>query len=211
MKKLNYDGIIFDLDGTLWDSTGVNIKAWDRAYEELGYGESSVDEELFKSCMGLLLVDIGKKLHPELEGERLDNYVKKCISNSAEMLSKTGGVLYPGLEKTLYELSRNHKVCIVSNCQAGYIELFMDYHKVAQYITDTECPGNTGLLKCDNIKLICERNDFKNPVYIGDTQGDMDSAHKAGLPFIWASYGFGKNLSGYEYRINALEELLEMF
>ena len=52
--------------------------------------------------------------------------------------------------------------------------------------------GRTGKPKSENIKLIVERNNLQNPVYVGDTQWDCDAATAAGVPFIFAAYGFGK-------------------
>lgn len=81
---------------------------------------------------------------------------------------------------------------IVSNCQSGYIELFLRKTGLEPYITDTECYGDTGKNKDENIRLVVERNSLKHPVYVGDTQGDCDAAAKAGVPFVFASYGFGQ-------------------
>lgn len=210
MKINNYDAIIFDLDGTLWDATAVNKKAWDAAYEEMGYGKSWVTDEEFKSCMGMLIPDIARKIHPNLNEEEIARYVDRSIELEHEFLLKTGGILYDGFYEVLERLSKTHKLCVVSNCQAGYIEIFLKVHQAERFFTDFECPGNTGLLKADNIKLVTERNGFKNPVYVGDTLGDMNSAHEAGVPFVWAEYGFGKNLVGYDYKVSDLCELMSL-
>lgn len=210
MGQTVYDGVIFDLDGTLWDATAVNKAAWDMAYEQLGYGKSEVTDEEFASCMGLIIPDIAKKIHPEIPENERDRYIDCCIEIEHKMLSERGGILYRDFYEALVELSERHKLCVVSNCQAGYIEIFMKAHKAGQYFVDFECPGNTGLLKADNIRLVVQRNDFFNPVYVGDTAGDMKAAHDAGVPFVWASYGFGKELSGYEYKIDTLKDLAEL-
>ena len=83
-------------------------------------------------------------------------------------------------------------VFIVSNCQSGYIELVMEKTGITEYVKDFECFGDTGKNKDENIKLIVERNNLKKPVYVGDTQGDYEACTKAGVPFIWAAYGFGR-------------------
>ena len=46
-------------------------------------------------------------------------------------------------------------------------------------------------------------------VYIGDTQGDMEATYAAGLPFVWADYGFGTP-ERYDFRISKLSDLLEL-
>ncbi len=45
--------------------------------------------------------------------------------------------------------------------------------------------------KGTNIRLCMERNGLTRAVYVGDTKGDLDSARKAGIDFIYAAYGFG--------------------
>ena len=74
----------------------------------------------------------------------------------------------------------------------GYIEAFLEYHRLGGYFSDTENFGRTGLQKGDNIRLVCDRNHLDRAVYLGDIQGDYDSACKAGIPFILAGYGFGQ-------------------
>ena len=81
---------------------------------------------------------------------------------------------------------------IVSNCQSGYIELFLKKTGLAPYVTDTECFGDTGMKKAENIRLVVARNGLQQPVYVGDTKGDEEAAHAAGVPFVHAAYGFGR-------------------
>lgn len=45
--------------------------------------------------------------------------------------------------------------------------------------------------RVNNIKILMERNNIKTAVYIGDTEGDETAARFAGIPFIYAEYGFG--------------------
>ena len=114
-----------------------------------------------------------------------------CAAYENEYLAEHGATLYPGLIETLEKLSAEHPLFIVSNCGDGYIQTFMKAHGVEKLISDFECIGRTGKPKSENIKLIVERNDLKNPVYVGDTQWDCDAATAAGVPCIFAAYGFG--------------------
>ena len=94
------------------------------------------------------------------------------------------------------ELAKTYDLYIVSNCQCGYIEQFLRKTQLEAYIKDIECFGNTGKNKGENIRLLVKRNSLKAPVYIGDTKGDCDASKEAGVPFIFASYGFG-NVTEY--------------
>ncbi|WP_306416999.1 HAD family hydrolase [Halobacillus sp. Marseille-P3879] len=99
---------------------------------------------------------------------------------------------------------------MVSNCQDGYIEAFYKYHKLEKYFDDYENPGRTGLSKGENIQLIIDRNNLSAPVYVGDTEGDRKAAVYAGIPFVYAQYGFGQ-VSGYDEVIESFDELVKLF
>lgn len=159
--------------------------------------------------MGKLLDEIASILLPELDPKKQMQVIKECCEYENEYLGEYGATLYDKLEDTLKELSKNHKLFIVSNCQDGYIECFFKAHKLDKYFIDYECPGRTGLPKGENIKLIVERNNLKNPVYVGDTQGDANAAKLANVPFIFAKYGFG-NVDEFFNSIESFDELLEI-
>ena len=55
-----------------------------------------------------------------------------------------------------------------------------------------------------------ERNGFKDVVYVGDTQGDLEACEVAGIPFVYCAYGFGQP-ERYDYKIEKFSELLELF
>lgn len=206
-----YDGMIFDLDGTLWDATKVITKAWNEGYRLLQLPPKSVTRQQIMDCMGLLIPDIAARLYPELDKENQLAVMNKTIEVENQWLCRQGGELYEGLEDTLKQLlKKGYRLFIVSNCQAGYIESFLKAHHMETYFEDFECPGNTGLLKADNIGLVSRRNGLSAPVYVGDTKGDADAAHKAGIPFVFAAYGFG-NVKDYEYRVESLSGLTEIF
>lgn len=205
------DSIIFDLDGTLWDSRKEVCIAWNEVLKDFDIVKKEVTVEDMTSTMGMLLVDIGRKLFPELDDENVNKVLAACCHRENEYLTKNGAKLFDNLESTLENLSRKYKLFIVSNCDDGYIESFLEAHKLGKYFADTECPGRSGLNKAGNNKLIIERNNLKSPIYVGDTQGDCNSAKEAGVPFVYARYGFGKNVEGYDYVIDKIEDLLDLF
>lgn len=86
----------------------------------------------------------------------------------------------------------------------------MEKAGIEKYIRDHECFGNTGMNKGENIKLLLERNNLDDAVYVGDTQGDYEAAVFAGIPFIFAGYGFG-SVENYHTAINDIKELLDLF
>lgn len=162
-----------------------------------------------EGCMGLQIVDIGKKLFPDLDEAFQMKLMKECCSAEQVYLGEHGGSLFPKLEETLKKLAENHKLFIVSNCQDGYIQCFFKAHKLDKYFEDFECSGVTGLPKGENNKLIIKRNNLKSPVYVGDTISDAESAKVAKIPFVYARYGFG-DVEEYDYVIDSFEEILKL-
>ncbi len=184
-------GIIFDLDGTLWDSSEQVVKSWNEALARCPDTDVQITVSDMRGYMGKTMEKIAELMLPDIPyGARMD-IMKDCCETESRYLSEHGGILFPELENVLKKLSGKYKLFIVSNCQSGYIEVFLEYHKLGKYFTDIECPGSSGLEKAGNIRLICERNGLEKAVYIGDTQGDCDSAEEAGVTFIHAAYGFG--------------------
>ncbi|WP_234123679.1 HAD family hydrolase [Clostridium hydrogenum] len=206
---MKIDSIIFDLDGTLWNSIEGVCGAWKTVLSQYPSIKKEITPTDMEGCMGLQIVDIGKKLFPDLEEAFQIKLMKECCSAEQVYLGEHGGSLFPKLEETLKKLAENHKLFIVSNCQDGYIQCFFKAHKLDKYFEDFECSGVTGLPKGENNKLIIKRNNLKNPVYVGDTISDAESAKIAKIPFVYARYGFG-DVGEYDYVIDSFEEILNL-
>jgi len=189
--KNKFDSIIFDLDGTLWDSTCNVAKAWQKAKEEVDYIDLDFTREVIRSITGMTYKAIFEKLLPEVEEERRNAFKAICSKYELETLYTLGGELYPELESTLKDLLNRYRLFIVSNCQSGYIEVFYKISGMEHYFSGHQCYGTKSLPKADNIKDIINDHNLKAPVYVGDTMGDYTAATKAGVPFIFAAYGFG--------------------
>lgn len=187
MKK----GIIFDMDGTLWDSSENVARSWDEVVQKEKNGLRRITTEDIQNVMGRTMTEIAKTLFPMLEKEEAVALTDRCGEYENAYLRSHGGILYPQLEETLKILAAKYPLFIVSNCQKGYIEAFLDYYGFWKYFEDIECFGNNNMDKAYNIELVVKRNHLDLAVYVGDIQGDYDSSKKAGVSFIHAAYGFG--------------------
>mgnify|MGYP002341991875 CR=1 FL=1 len=144
----------------------------------------------------------------EREKEVRMKLLDRCCSMENDYLREHGGVLYPKLEETLSALKEKYPLYIVSNCQSGYIEAFLDHYGFGKYFEDIECYGNNLKQKGDNIRLLADRNGLTEAVYVGDIQGDYDASCHAGVGFIHAAYGFG-TIAADVPEIHTFEELTE--
>ena len=189
---MKIDSLIFDLDGTLWDSSEGIVATWALVLEHYPEIHKKVTAEELASNFGLPLDQIARNMFPEQTEALRMRLMDECCEQENIYLAEHGGILYPKLEETLQKLSEKYPLFIVSNCQSGYIELFLKKTGLAPYVTDTECFGDTGMKKAENIRLVVARNGLQQPVYVGDTKGDEEAAHAAGVPFVHAAYGFGR-------------------
>ena len=201
-------GIIFDMDGTLWDSSGQVAESWNETVEKCGYNRRLTALDM-QSVMGKTMDVLSKILFPDLSDEKRAELLDICGKEENKYLSTHGGTLYPGLLKTLGALKEKYHLYIVSNCQSGYIEAFLDYYQFHSMFEDIECYGNNGNSKGENIALICRRNHLDAAVYVGDIQGDYEASKEAGIKFIHAAYGFG-TIDETVPEINSLTELADM-
>ena len=189
MKK----AIIFDMDGTLWDTTPLLHEVWNRVmqnYEETKGRYLSLEE--IRGLMGKTMYEIGELTMPGVPEDRMEEIFGSCIDEEDAELLQKGGVLYPGALETFRQLKEHYHLYIVSNGQENYARNFINYYGFDDIFEDEETFGRTLLSKGENIRLIIERNGADKAVYVGDTKQDEDSARFAGVPFIYASYGFGK-------------------
>ena len=203
------DGLIFDLDGTLWDASAACILAWNNTLQQYGFNDFRVDQSLIARFSGRLLEDILAEHFKSILPEQYERFVKLYTAEEAIQMKTFGGTPFPKAKTVLGKLALTYPLFIVSNCQKGYIENFLELHDLEKFFTDFECSGNTGLPKRNNIQALINRNDLRNPIYIGDTQGDYEASAWNAIPFVYAAYGFGKPVR-FDAEISQLSELVNL-
>lgn len=205
---MKFDAIIFDLDGTLWDSTNSILIAWNNIFRHYKI-DVTIDNTLLKIFMGMTNEDIKKTLNSKFNIMIPDYIFDKCIIEELNVIKKQGGNIYDEVIETLRILKKTYNLFIVSNCQKGYIEEFLKFYNIYNLFLDFESAGNTKLNKAENISIVMKRNNIKNAIYIGDTYSDYISAQKNNIPFIHASYGFEhKNI--YKYEMDSFSNLIDL-
>jgi phosphoglycolate phosphatase len=144
-----------------------------------------------------------------LADEHVETLIEETAVEDNETIARMGGTIYPGVEAGLKRLAEHFPLFIVSNCQEGYIENFLAYSGYGSLFQDFECFGNTGRPKAENLRWVIERNGLRSPVMIGDADGDELAARACGVPFIFASYGFGGCLSP-DYVVGSFDQITEL-
>ena len=208
-QRIKADAVLLDVDGTLWNTTPIVAIAWNEVLEEMGI-DRRVNADELKTLFGRPMDEIAAEVLKDVDKSRWEEISEKCLEREEVHLEKnTEDISFPKVRETVALLSERLPVCIVSNCQKGYIDLAIRKIGLKPYIIDQECFGITGKGKADNIRLLCGRNGYNNAVYVGDIQRDLDASREAGLKFIHAAYGFGETDSP-DAVINNFSELLDL-
>ena len=204
LKRVHHYGLIFDMDGTLWDSSEAVAASWTEVLSRYPETEGQVITPAdVQAVMGQTMTDIQKHFG------FTSQIMKECMTYENAYLEEHGAVLYPQLAETLQKLSNLMPLYIVSNCQKGYIEAFLKWSGLEKYFKDHLCFGDNNKGKDRNIKKIAKYHSLTDYFYVGDIENDYNATVAAGGTFIYASYGFGEAPLA-EYRIDSIAELPDL-
>lgn len=184
--------LLFDLDGTLWDSAGPVAESWNEVFRREAPGLPPLTVDDIHSVMGMTMKEISRAIYADVSLDRRDEIFDECCTYEVEYLYTHCGTLYPDFRSAMETLrAMGYELAVVSNCQQGYIDAFLASSGARALFLDYEEWGRTCLPKGENIRLVMARNGYSRGVYIGDTKKDQEAAVLAGIPFIHAAYGFG--------------------
>lgn len=203
-----FDGLIFDMDGTLWDAVDSYCAIWNRSIADLHLDAPPVCRDDLSRLMGVPLDGIYQRLIGS--ACEADRFMPVLEANSAAMMPVLGGKLYPQTFDTLKRLSQSARLFMVTNCEESTLPAFLDTTGLRPLMTDALCYGDTLCEKDVNIRRLVDTYGLKTPMYIGDTVGDCASSHRAGVPFAWASYGFGSDVPDRDFTLNYISDLIEL-
>ena len=188
----SFDGIIFDVDGTLWDVRKVVEKSWSDTITRETDWPIRFDDKSLGAMFGKTMDTIFFHFYPESTREEYERLTSIIYNVQSKNLVEYAPPLYEGVEETLRKLAEHYRLFIVTNAQRGYIDTIFKVHDIRKYFSDWMCFGDTGEPKNVTITKLMERNRLERAVYVGDTQGDADACTKAGIPIVYAQYGLGK-------------------
>ena len=207
----NVQALIFDIDGTIWDSTGIVADGYNSHLDKLGHPELHVTAEGLKKLFGKTMTEIADALFPGFEPETRYEMMKGCMAEEHDFLEKDPcQIAFPGVVETLKKLYEGYDLYVVSNSQCGYPELMLDKLGIRDLMKGWLCFGDTGTCKGQTILTLMERHGIRSAVYIGDTQGDLEASRYAGLPFVFCQFGFGEPAE-FDASVASFPGLLDLF
>lgn len=214
--EINAELIIFDLDGTLIDSSEDIGWAANKTLESMGYREK--DMKTVIEAIGWGVKPLLQKLMPEESPENIDSARLKFLElYGGHLVVKTR--LYPGVIETVEYFKRlNKKMAIVTNKPFKLAEGILSVLKMDKYFSmliggDTfpnKKPHPEPVEKAvSELKAAPERS-----VIVGDSPVDCHAGKAAGVKTIGVTYGYrGKEdlrEAGCDIIINRFDELKEI-
>ena len=207
---MQYESLIFDIDGTLWDSTALVAEGYNVQLRKEGLSHLCVTREDLLKLFGRTMAAIADAMFETIPAPERYALMDRCIESEQEYLwANECDVYYPGVKETLEKLAKKHRLFIVSNSEKGYPELCMEKLGIGHLFEGHLCFGDTLTCKGETIRKLMEDHRIGSAVYIGDTQGDLDAAELAGLPFVYCTFGFGMP-DHYWKKIDRFADLLQL-
>ena len=181
---MKFESLIFDIDGTLWDSRALVAKGYNAQLHDEGMERFCVDAEVLKTVFGKVMTEIADILFAELPPQERYPLLERCMEREGETLHS-------------------------DPCNIGYPELCMEKLGLEHLFSGHLCFGQTMTCKGETIKKLMADHNITSACYIGDTAGDMEAADHAGIPFVYCTFGFG-NPDHYWKKIDTFAQLLEL-
>ena len=197
--------IIFDLDGTLWETIEATYEAANiiaDKYKEL----KSISKKTIIKGMGLSTLENAENYMPYITTQMGIKYMKEISKKTSEIINKNNVVIYNGVAETVKKLSENYKLGIITNNRNEYVETFLNITKLSEYFTDYMGAASYNITKGDAIKRMVQKHNEKENYYVGDIKKDQEATKYAKIKFIHAKYGFEPNLKS-ELSIEKIQEL----
>lgn len=189
---MKWDCILFDLDGTLLDTSIGVLKAVDYAVARMGLPE--LDEETKKTFIGPPIYESFEK-HYHLNKEDCAR-ATDIFRNAYKDQFLFEAVPYVGIFELLSDLKKQgYKLAVATNKRDDYavrlLEHF-DFPKYFDYMLGSDFENK--MKKADIIRVCLEKLGCSDPdhaIIVGDTIHDLKGARNVGIHFVGVSYGFG--------------------
>ncbi|WP_028988503.1 HAD family hydrolase [Thermicanus aegyptius] len=210
--------VIFDMDGTLFQTEPVALAAFRHTFEKLireglYYGNIPPDS-LMLTQLGKTMDEMWKTLLPDcsVEVHRLaDGWM---FEYERELIFSRYGKLYPGVEETVKELyQRGYSLFIASNGRPDYVEAILNTFEIRPFFTDLYTAGKYKTkTKADLVHLLLKNYPAERGFMVGDRLSDVEAGKKNGLIVIGCVFGYAdpRELADADYVISSMKELIPL-
>lgn len=208
---MRYKNIIFDLDGTLLDTSEGIKDAVLFTIEKMGYRhleDNEIDSFIGPPIQNSLINHFGCTTE---EAQRGADVFREYYKNVSLLKASP----YKGIYELMGFIIRNDmNVAVATYKREDYALKLLNAFKFNDYCKVMHGADNFNqLTKSDIIKICVDELGGKvdESLYVGDTNGDLKGAAECGVEFVGVTYGFGfKPEDRYDFNtVSSCEELIE--
>jgi len=199
--------IIFDVDGTLFQSHLVTVPAIQETFA--AFGLRAPDHAAVLATFGIPVEVYEAWIESPGAAGRGRELVEATNRREIELI-RTVGALYPGAREVLGELkAAGHLLAVCSNASVAYLDAVLETFALRPFFEVVRCIGQGFENKTAMVRDIMQRVAMRPAVVVGDRDGDVAAAHANGAIAVAAAYGFGCDveLAHAEASIGHIDEL----
>lgn len=215
--KRKFDLILFDLDGTVFDTANTILNSLKATVKNAGL--RTLTQEEVSTFIGPPIISSLKRYYPEMSDEEIDNLTKmyRKYYMDYELLKAKPFPHIPELIEKLRE--KGYKVALATYKLMKCVTPLFDHYDMTKYFDTLRGSINEkGLTKTDIMRLAiedCKVKDHDRVCMVGDTEHDLRGAINLGVSFIGVNYGAGfKGLTdeekNYEKWIGCVDDAIEI-
>jgi len=190
MSSAPPQAVVFDMDGTLIDSSWVVPAAFIPTIAELGGPTLDREEVIASYVIGTPAAIMGRFLGRPIEPSEIDGYHARLRAEA----ERRGVHPYPGIVETLETLAGSVALGMFTNADLGNVEVLLGaaglQDRFAAVVGADEVAPNFKPAP-DGLLLACERLGVTaaSTAYVGDSPQDGETAHHAGALAVAARWG----------------------
>lgn len=205
--------VIFDMDGTLFQTNLILEPALESTFEQLRQKEQwtgTTPIEKYREIMGVPLPVVWETLCPEHSPKMREQSNQLFQLALIEQIKLGNGALYEGVKSTLMKLAQTQPLFIASNGQTDYLQAIAETYNLTKWIKgiysiDLIASGN----KSELVTTVLKENDIQNGFVVGDRSSDIQAALDNHLISIGVRFDFAqeKELEKADYVVNRFDEI----
>ncbi|MFB5188812.1 HAD family hydrolase [Alicyclobacillus fastidiosus] len=218
-KRNRPQAIIFDLDGTLFQTESLSIPAYHATFAQLRseglFSAETPPESLFLNSLGLLLEEIWARVMPDSSHAARQRANELLLSYQLQFLADGHGVMYPYVNETLEQLhQRGYQLFVASNGLESYVKNVIDYMGSKRLFAGLYSAGEFQTAsKVDLVGLLLREHRLQSAWMCGDRHSDIEAGRMNGLPTVGCDYGgfaSPEELKGADFIIQSFSDLLHL-
>lgn len=184
--------ILFDLDGTLMDTSEGLILSINDTINHFGLDELSIEKK--RTFIGPPIIKSFKETYnlSDEKATEISNYFRDIYKNTYLYKAK----VYDGIYELLDNLKKSgKKIAVATYKRDDYAKMILNQFEISKYCDFIQgADFDNNLSKSDIVKICIDelKANKETTVLIGDSMNDLIGAGENNIDFIAVTYGFGK-------------------